>query len=302
MPRAKFIGFMRPYCMKAIKKIFIFAGLLMAFCLMAHAEANVVVVTNYVTVTVTNVVTVTNIVPLLQVPAATAAIAAGVPPPPAISPKFPWQSAVSVGLSLTRGNSDTTLFTADYLTQRKTPFDEYKIDLSTTYGEQDSKDTANNYKANGQWNHLFTPRSYTYGRVDGLRDTISEVDYRANIGPGLGYYLWKDTNTTFATEGGGSYEAQRLDDSGDRSFATLRLANRFEHKVNDHVRLWQNAEVLPQVDDFNNYVINFEAGVEASLSKSFSLKTYLDDNYDNDPAPGKLRNDAKIVAALGYKF
>jgi putative salt-induced outer membrane protein len=292
--------------MKTIYKSFAFASLLAVLCGVASAETAFVTVTNFVTVTITNVVTVTNIVPPMTVPATTAAIAAAVPPTPPNKPstplKYPWQNAVSVGFTLTRGNSDTTLFTADYLTQRKTPFDEYKIDLNTTYGEQDSRDTVNNYKANAQWNHLFTPQSYTYGRVDGLRDVISEVDYRVNIGPGLGYYFLKNTNTFLAAEGGGSYEAQRLDDTGDKNFATLRFANRFEHKVNDHVRLWQNAEILPQVDDINNYVINFEAGVEASISKSFSLKTFLDDNYDSDPAPGKLKNDAKIVAALGYKF
>ena len=292
--------------MKTINKLFVFAGFLAALCGVASAETKFVTVTNFVTVTVTNVVTVTNIVPPMPVPVATAAIAAAVPPtPPAkpsLPPKYPWQNAVSVGLTLTRGNSDTTLFTADYLTQRKTPFDEYKLDLNGSYGDQGSKDTVNNYKADAQWNHLFTKQFYTYGRVDGLRDIISEVDYRANIGPGVGYYMLKDTNLTLAAEGGGSYEAQRLDDTGDRSFATLRLADRFERRVNDHVRLWENAEILPQVDDFNNYVVNFEAGVEASISKSFSLKTFLDDNYDNDPAPGKLKNDAKIVAALGYKF
>jgi putative salt-induced outer membrane protein YdiY len=292
--------------MKAVNKIFAFAGMLAVLCGVASAKANTVTVTNFVTVTITNVVTVTNIVPPMPVSAATAAIAAAVPPtPPAkpsLPPKYPWQNAVSLGLTMTRGNSDTTLFTADYLAQRKTPFDEYKIDVNGSYGDQDSRETVNNYKAYAQWNHLFTPRFYTYGRVDGLRDIIADVNYRANIGPGLGYYLLKDTNTTLAAEGGGSFEGQRLDDTGDQTFATLRLADRFEHKVNDHVRLWENAEILPQVDDFDNYIVNFEAGVEASLSKSFSLKTFLDDNYDNNPAPGKLKNDAKIVAALGYKF
>ena len=66
--------------------------------------------------------------------------------------------------------------------------------------------------------------------------------------------------------------------------------------------LWESVEYLPQVDKFDNYVINFQIGVEAALSKSFSLKTYLDDSYNNRPSSGKQKNDAKIVAALGYKF
>lgn len=286
-------------------------GLLPVCCTMALAETQIVTVTNYVTVTITNVVTVTNIVPPTPAAVSTAAIAAGVPPAPHAAPiattnaaatKYPWQNATSIGATMTRGNSDTTLFTADYSIQRKTPFDEYKLDLNGAYGDQNSKQTVNNYKASAQWNHLFTPYFYTYGRTDGTRDIIADLDYRATIGPGLGYYLLKDTNTFLAPEIGGGFEAERLDNTGDQTFGTVRLADRFEHKVNEHVRLWQNAEILPQVDAFENYIVNFEAGVEASLSKSFSLKTFLDDNYDDRPAPGKFKNDAKIVAALGYKF
>ena len=70
----------------------------------------------------------------------------------------------------------------------------------------------------------------------------------------------------------------------------------------DRARLWQSVELLPQVDKFNNYVVNFEIGVEAAVSKSFSLKTYLDDTYVNIPAAGRKQNDAKLVAGISYKF
>jgi putative salt-induced outer membrane protein YdiY len=302
---------------KAVRhKMLMFAAVLAAGCGVASAQSNVVTVTNFVTVIVTNYVTVTNIVPPMPVTPA-AAIAAAIPPAPIStpvtntaskmpaqpkSPKYPWQNSVSLGVTGTRGNSDTTLFTADYQAQRKTTLDEYKFELADAYGDQDSKQTVNNYKANVQWNHLFAPQFYTYGRADGFRDIISEVDYRATIGPGLGYYLLKNTNLTLAAEGGGAFEGERLDDTDDQQFGTARLADRFEQKVNDHFRLWQNTEILPQVDRFDNYIVNTEAGIEATLSKSFSLKTYLDDNFDNRPAPGKLKNDAKLVAALGYKF
>jgi putative salt-induced outer membrane protein YdiY len=273
------------------------AGILAASLLASTAQPATVTVTNYVTVMVTNVVTVTNVVP----PAAPVA-AAATTAIPAAPPKNPWQSSVSVGLTLTRGNSDTTLFTADFLTQKKTPFNEYSIGLSGAYGSQNSQDTVNYYKGFAQWNHLFTERFFSYVRTDGLRDIVADVDYRLTIGPGAGYYLVKQTNTTLAVEAGVAFEAQRLDHESDQTFATVRFAERFEHKFSDQVRLWQNVEILPQVDKLDNYVVNFEIGVEAMLSKSFSLKTYLDDNYDNRPATGKMKNDAKLVAALGYKF
>lgn len=280
------------------------AGILAASLLNSIAQPAAVTITNYVTVTVTNVVTITNVVPPSAplTPPAAAAIGAGVPPAPAMAPKNHWQNDVSVGLTLARGNSDTMLFTADYLAQYKTPLNEYKFGADGAYGDQDSKDTVNFYKAFGQWNHLFTDRFFGYVRADGLRDIIANVDYRFTIGPGAGYYLLKATNTTLAVEAGDAFEAQHLDGEGDQTFDTVRFAERFEHKVNDHVRIWENVEILPQVDKFDNYVVNSEVGLETALSKSFTLKTFLDDSYDHRPAPGKLKNDVRLVTALGYKF
>jgi hypothetical protein len=32
------------------------------------------------------------------------------------------------------------------------------------------------------------------------------------------------------------------------------------------------------------------------------LRVYLDDTYNNVPAPGRKKNDLKLVAAVAYKF
>ena len=91
--------------------------------------------------------------------------------------------------------------------------------------------------------------------------------------------------------------------TNDSSYATLRLAERFEHKLADHgARLWQTLELLPQVDRLNNYIVNAELGIEASISKHLSLMSYIDDAYDNEPAPGRQKNDVKLVSGLSYKF
>ena len=215
--------------------------------------------------------------------------------------KYPWESSASAGLTLTRGNSQTLLFTAEVQTQKKTPENEYMLGLGGAYGTQKSAETVNNYKVFGQWNHLFTERLYSYVRADGLRDHVADLDYRLTIGPGAGYYLIKDASTFLAVEGGAGFEAQKLGGKDD-SFATVRLAERFEHKFSDRARVWQTVEFLPQIDKWDNHVVNFEIGLEASLTKSFSLKTYLDDTYQNRPAAGKLKNDVKLVAAVAYKF
>ncbi len=287
--------------MNAIKTAVLSVAMVVAGIINSAAQTKVVTVTNFVTVVITNVVTVTNIVSVTPPPNAalsSVTMSSAVMPE---SSKYPWKSSVSAGLTLARGNKNATMFTADFQTQKKTPFDEYHLGLGAAYGEQNSVETVNNYKVFGQWNHLFTPRFFGYLRTEGLRDSIANLDYRLTLGPGVGYYLIKGTNTTLALEAGSAFEFQRLGGE-DQTFVTARLADRFEHKISDRARLWQSVEILPQVDKLENYVINFEIGAEAAITKSFSLKTYFDDTYANRPAAGRLKNDAKLVAGVAYKF
>jgi putative salt-induced outer membrane protein len=277
--------------MKIAKSLIVAAVVLAAGLFNSQAQSDNPTLTNVVTVLVTNVVTVTNLVtPPTPAPVVEDAI-----------PKYPWESSITAGLTLTRGNSHTLLYSAVFLTTKKTPDNEYSIGADGAYGSQDSVDNVNNYGGFVQWNHLFSDRFYSYVRGDARRDLIADVDYRFNIGPGAGYYLIKGTNTTLAAEVGAGYQYEHLGDDYN-SFMTARAAERFEHKFNDRARLWQTAEYLPQVDKLENYFFNFEIGIETAITKSFSMKTYLDYNYASQPADDRLKNDIKLVSGVSYKF
>lgn len=284
---------------KTIATLFVATSMLTAFSWNASAQTNVMSVTNYVTITVTNFVTLTN------VPAKTEAITK--PESAAANeltqpPKYPWKSSIGAGLTLTRGNSDTLLVTANAQTDKKTPNNEYNFGADGAYGEDSSVKNVDTIHAFGQYNHLFTKKFYGYARVEGLHDGIADLQYRLTVGPGVGYYFLKETNTTFSGEAGSSFVTQRLGDVDD-SYATLRVAEKFEHKfTNLGARFWESLEVLPQVDDFNNYIMNGEIGIESSLTKTISLKTFLVDNFNNEPAAGREKNDVKLVSGISYQF
>jgi putative salt-induced outer membrane protein YdiY len=215
--------------------------------------------------------------------------------------KYPWESSAAAGLTLTKGNSDTLLLTAKLQTQRKMPGNEYSFDLDGTYGKTEGLTSAESLHGFAQWNHMFTDRFYGYARAEGLRDAIADVKYRITVGPGAGYYFIKEKQTTLAAEAGVSEVFQRLG-TNSTAYTTLRLAERFEHKFQSGARVWENVEFLPRVDRFQEYLINGEVGVEASLAKNLSLQTYVDDNYNSKPAAGRKRNDVKLVSAVAYKF
>ncbi|MHC1769814.1 MAG: YdiY family protein [Verrucomicrobiia bacterium] len=228
-------------------------------------------------------------------------------PPPAPAPAAPaekvpgWETTAALGLTLTRGNSETLLFTGNILTEKKWDQNEARLGADATYGEDRDVKSAEAFHGFGQYNRLFTDRWFGYLRLDALHDAVADVEYRVTLSPGVGYYFIKNERTTLSGEVGPGYIFEKQGDENNE-YASLRVAERFEHKLNDRVKLWQSLEYLPQVDDFDNYILNAEAGIDTALTKKLSLRVFAVNTYDNVPAEGRKQNDLKLVTAVAYKF
>lgn len=236
--------------------------------------------------------------------AVTGALLSGATAAQAQANKSPWESSAALGFTLTRGNSSTLLFTGNVLTSRKQGNDEVSLGADATYGANSGITTAQSFRGFGQYNRLFSDRTYGFVRAEGLFDKIAAIQPRVTVSAGLGYYFIKNATTKLSGEVGPGlvYEHQSGATKKDSTYLTLRVGERFEHKISDKTKIWQSAEYLPQVDNFDNYILNFEAGLETELYKNLALRTYVQDSYDNIPVPGRQRNDLKFVTAVAYKF
>jgi putative salt-induced outer membrane protein YdiY len=229
--------------------------------------------------------------------------------PPVTNSPTAWKSSVAAGLTLTRGNSDTLLATVSAGTTKKWDQNELTLGADGAYGETKlpgaSTETENADSLRGivQYNRLVSDRIYFYGRVEGLHDGVADIQYRLTLAPGAGYYFIKNKITDLCAEVGPGFVAEKLGDDYS-SFLTLRVGEKYHHQLSDRARIWQTAEFLPEVDRFSNYTFNGEIGIEADITadKECTLRSYLDDSYNNEPAKGRLKNDAKLVTAVAYKF
>ncbi|MGA9450063.1 MAG: DUF481 domain-containing protein [Verrucomicrobiia bacterium] len=228
-------------------------------------------------------------------------------PPP--KPKAVWKSSVAAGLTMTSGNSETTLATLTAGTDRKTDRSEWSLGGDGAYGQSkvsgqaNTTTTAELLHGFTQYNQLFTERFYGFGRVEGVHDGVADIKYRASLSAGAGYYFIKNTNTDLSVDVGPGYVFQKQDDES-TTYNSLRVGEKFHQALSDRARLWQTAEYTPQVDKFDNYVVNTELGIEADLTrdKKLALRSYVTDSFNNEPAPGRKQNDLTWVTAIAYKF
>ena len=227
------------------------------------------------------------------------------PPPPQ------WVSSAALGVTLTRGNSDTTLVSAEARTEDKwNEFNDLTLGANGLYGDQKtsgaskSTETADLLHGFAQYNRVFAAdKLYGFLRVDGLHDGIADIQYRLTTSPGLGYYVVKEKNTEVGVEVGPSWIDEKLG-TAYKNYGALRLAERIRQTISDRARAWEMLEYLAQMDKLNNYIMNAEIGIEADLTKkkNLSLRVTLDDSYNNDPAAGRLKNDLKLITSIAYKF
>jgi putative salt-induced outer membrane protein len=220
-----------------------------------------------------------------------------------------WETSAGLGFALATGNSESVLFTANFVTQHKDDKNELRFGADGGYGEARSGSDPNSSMekntdfAHGlaQYNRLFSEKLYGYVRVDGLYDEIADINYRVALSPGAGYYFIKNERTLLSAEIGPGYIFEKV--AGDANdYATIRISERFEYKISKTARLVESLEYLPEVTDWNNYILNGLVGLEADVTKKMAVRLLLQDTYDNVPAPGKKQNDLKLTAGLQYKF
>jgi putative salt-induced outer membrane protein YdiY len=214
-----------------------------------------------------------------------------------------WSTSATFALTVTGGNTKTLLTTVDFNTQRKSADNEFLFDLNGTYGENNNVKNAEQLDGTGQYNRLATERLYYGIKLDGFHDGIAGIDYRFTVSPLAGYYLVKSPSTSLGLEIGPGYAYQRSEGSDTtQSHATLRGGERFEHKINGTTKVWQDAEILPEISDFGNFYADGEVGINTAITKHASLTSYIQDSYYSVPTGGRLHNDIKLVTGITYKF
>jgi putative salt-induced outer membrane protein YdiY len=217
--------------------------------------------------------------------------------------KSDWSGTATLGLTATAGNVDSVLATTTIAAEKKDPRNDLKLNADGAYGEVSSVKNAESLHGCVQENHNFIDDTwYDYGHADALHDAIANVEYRIITSAGAGYYFIKTKMTTLSSEAGPAFESEKLDGDDYHNYPSARVAESFEHKIDDHARLWENVEFIPPLTFPDAFLINAQVGVETPLTPKLSWQTYLQDNFANVPAPGYKNNDLKLISGIVFKF
>ena len=212
-----------------------------------------------------------------------------------------WEVTGAASIGLSKGNADSTNYGLQALATYKKDDNEGHIGADFFFSENNGDTTTNSLRIYSQYNHLLGDKWFvgTFGTF--LTDEVADLDYRFDAGLTLGYYFIKNDDTKFSLELGPGFTWEEQGDIADNYFS-LRLAQRFEHKINKELKIWQSAILTPEASDFDNTLFIAEAGLEILLTSEWSLRTTLRYQYDNTPAGGRDKADILLLTGLSYSL
>lgn len=233
-----------------------------------------------------------------------------------------WKTAINAGLGLTSGNSETSSFTAGIESRNTNDVTQIHWSLDGAYGEAEvngvEDTTTEKAEAAASYRHIFSDPTYGYFNGSLLYDAIAHVNYRGILGPGVGTYLVKNATWDLGVELGATLIFEELENisraqsemdgeeegrvaAAEENIA-VRIGQFYTRKLSDTANVWQSLEYLPLFDDFDDFLLSAELGIESSVNENMSLRLVAGNRYDATPAGGSEKNDFTLTGGLSYKL
>lgn len=213
-----------------------------------------------------------------------------------------WSQSLSLGLNLSRGNTENTQFNTRYDAKRKRDHDVLTLKAAANFGEDDVQKNTDNYILEAQYNRNITKRFFWLVNSSYEVDNIADLDYRFLLTPGLGYKVIAKEGHTWDIEAGLGYRSEQYDTQSAEDSIAYRFAEKWDYKLSKTSGLWHSAEISGDVDEGENFVVKAVLGIQSKVAGNLSLKSYVENKYNNEPANNNKKNDITFNTVLVYSF
>jgi putative salt-induced outer membrane protein YdiY len=224
------------------------------------------------------------------------------PPAPATPPI--WTGSAGLGLTLNRGNTETTNINLSFdATRDPKQKDVWKIQALYLRGDTNGEVSANRVFSQVRYERTLTTRLFFFSQLPYLRDHFKNIDYHLAPSGGIGYKLVTTPRTTLAADAGFGVKWEKNPGLDVKTAAVVTSGDRYEFKLSPTSSLTQSFSAIWDADDWADALYTFSGGAAAALTAKSQLKLELLDTYSTRPPSENIKkNDVSFLGAVVYKF
>jgi len=223
--------------------------------------------------------------------------------------KVKWVGSVVAGAVLARGNTESSTASVGAEATRRS--DDTRIYLGAGYYFANQRDNntgddstiADNWFLKGKYDYFFTKQFFGYANMKYEKDRIASLEMRLTPGAGLGYQWIERPDLNFFTEAGLTYVHEKYTDPDDtRDYMAARVAYHVDFAVNSYVKGFHNLEIIPNVEEYEAFLINTDVGIRADLTARLFLEGKAQLAYNSEPSDNREKKDLRYTLGIGWTF
>ena len=199
-----------------------------------------------------------------------------------------WSSEASLSVNGASGNTDEFGAIPRFSALRESEFDRLKFSLQGRFASQDGEQTENEVIGTAGLERDFSARWFALGNLRLERDELENLDLRANLDLGVGYFAIREENHEFKPRVGLGLQSESFDD-GATSEDIVGVAG-WDYRLKLNSR-WQFTHVVDYRPTFTDpsgaYRLDSEATLVTLLDEgAWGLNFRLRNEFNADPEPG----------------
>ena len=217
-----------------------------------------------------------------------------------------WGGYLDVGLSTTRGNSDTLSFVLGARAVRKASRDTISVYANSIFANNGATGTtvttANAINGGVRMDLNVTDRVFVFGFADFQHDVFQQLDLRNVLGGGLGYHAIKTNSTLFDVYGGGAYDQAFYSIPRTIRSGEIMAGEYLSYVVSKRTSFSERFDFFPNLSDIGAYRFMFNLGATTSINSWLGWQVTFSDGYVSNPPPPIKKNDLLLSTGLRLTF
>ena len=217
-----------------------------------------------------------------------------------------WHGAVSLGGSLSSGNTSNKVLTANADGTLATQIDKITLYGNANYASTKATGTERSTSADalrlgGRYDRDLSGALFGFGAGEYQTDKVQGLRSRESVQAGLGYHVIRTDSTSFDVFAGiGGAHASYTNLPSGSAFETI-LGEESTHKISDTTQFKQRLTTHIAGGEVGR-LTTWDLTLSTALAGQWTLNTGLSLRNASVVAPGAKKTDSLLTVGLGYKF
>ena len=210
---------------------------------------------------------------------------------------------INIGASSTSGNTNVDKTNGDAEVVARSDKNRVTLGGEIHRSETEGIETESNWLAYLQYDHFFSDRWYGFANTSGENDEFKDIRLRTTFGLGAGYQWFDTEKTKLSFEIGANYVNIDRIESADTDYPAARWSLDFLQRLfNSKTEFFHRHALFSALDDSQNFFFRTRTGLRLPIVENLHTTIQYNYDYDDNPAPGRVKEDKAWLFTLGYRW